>query len=141
VDIELKELKSGHTRLEDEARTAVAQVESARDRELELSAELDAAKRHITELEKSQATAAADDREKKKAEMLAEMIAKIDVVRSVFRNCWGFSFPRADCVRYRTPGNHGLHLQASYVVSWRSWTGHLLPISIIREERRSFDSI
>lgn len=87
MDIELKELKSGHTRLEDEARTAVAQVESARDRELELSAELDAAKRHITELEKSQATAAADDREKKKAEMLAEMIAKIDVVRPVFRNC------------------------------------------------------
>lgn len=81
MDIELKELKSGHSRLEEEARTAVAELETARDRELELSTELEAAKWHITELEKSQATAAADDREKKKAEMLAEMIAKIDAVR------------------------------------------------------------
>ncbi|KAJ9111106.1 hypothetical protein QFC19_001305 [Naganishia cerealis] len=79
VDIELKELKSGQSRLEDEARAAVTELETARDRELELSAELEAAKRHIAELEKSQAAAAADDREKRKADMLAEMIAKIDV--------------------------------------------------------------
>ncbi|KAJ9093382.1 hypothetical protein QFC21_006412 [Naganishia friedmannii] len=78
ADIELKELRSGHSRLEDEARRTMAELETARDRELQLSAELEAAKRHITELEKSQATAAADDREKRKADMLAEMIAKID---------------------------------------------------------------
>lgn len=37
-------------------------------------------KAHVQELKHAQAVSAADDREKKKADMLAEMMAKIDSV-------------------------------------------------------------
>lgn len=81
MELELKDLKTLNTRLSSESQTTNVALDTARDREFELSNELNIAKRQVETLEKSLATAVADDREKKKAEMLAEMMAKIDTVR------------------------------------------------------------
>lgn len=67
-------------RLETESKTTSAALDSARDREFELSNELNLAKRQVETLERSLAAAAVEDREKKKADMLAEMMAKVDTV-------------------------------------------------------------
>lgn len=82
INLELKDLKDGHHRLELDAQKTQAELDAARDREFELSTELGSAKRQVESLEQQLAGALADDREKKKAEMLAEMMARIDTVSS-----------------------------------------------------------
>ncbi|GHJ84108.1 hypothetical protein NliqN6_0510 [Naganishia liquefaciens] len=86
INLELKDLKDGQVRLQVESRDARAALDAARDREFELSTELGSAKRQVEALERQLADAVADDREKKKAEMLEEMMAKIDTNEALPEN-------------------------------------------------------
>ncbi len=85
VDLELAELRASQERLEEDAKENAANLELAKDREAEMSNEIDRLKMQVQELQQVQAVAAADDREKRKADMLAEMMAKIDTVRAGLR--------------------------------------------------------
>jgi kinesin family protein 5 len=75
------ELRFSQSRLEAEAHETAATLESERDRAAALEKELDLQRMQLEELKQAQAVAVADDREKRKAEMLADMMAKIDTVR------------------------------------------------------------
>lgn len=80
MELEIKDLQTLNARLRSESESTTAALDIARDREFELSNELGLAKRQVETLEQSLSAAAADDREKKKAGMLADMMARIDTV-------------------------------------------------------------
>jgi kinesin family protein 5 len=80
MELELKDLQTLNARLLSESESTAAALDAARDREFELTNDLGLAKRHVEALEESLRAAVADDREKKKADMLADMMAKIDTV-------------------------------------------------------------
>lgn len=68
------------TRLESEAQETAAALDNEKDRAGQLEKSLDTQRLQLEELQQAQAVAVADDREKRKTEMLAEMMAKIDTV-------------------------------------------------------------
>lgn len=55
-------------------------LEASNDRETLLGKDLESLKAELEEIKLAQASAIADDREKRKADMLTEMMAKIDTV-------------------------------------------------------------
>ncbi len=71
------------TRLESEARETAAALDGEKDRAAQLERSLDVQRMQLEGLKNAQAVAVADDREKRKAEMLAEMMSKIDKVNWV----------------------------------------------------------
>lgn len=76
----MSELKREQGRLEEEVRENATSLEIARDKEGELVREVQALRLRVEELQLVKATAVSDDREKKKQEMLSEMMAKIETV-------------------------------------------------------------
>jgi hypothetical protein len=81
----VSELRAVQARLEEEVRENGTSLDVARDKEGELTAELKALRLKVEELQLAKATAVSDDREKRKAEMLSEMMAKIETVRTARR--------------------------------------------------------
>ncbi|KAG7571473.1 hypothetical protein FFLO_00656 [Filobasidium floriforme] len=78
LQLEVSELRAVQARLEEEVRENGTSLDVARDKEGELTAELKALRLQVEELQLAKATAVSDDREKRKAEMLSEMMAKIE---------------------------------------------------------------
>lgn len=80
MQLEVQDLRSIRLRLEEELLENGTGLQAARDREMELSKEVVSLRKQMEELRLSRADAVSDDREKRKAEMLSEMMAKIETV-------------------------------------------------------------
>ena len=82
MQLEVQDLRSIRLRLEEELLENGTGLQAARDREMELSKDVVSLRKQMEELRSSRADAVSDDREKRKAEMLSEMMAKIETVSS-----------------------------------------------------------
>jgi hypothetical protein len=80
MQLEVQDLRSIRLRLEEELLENGTGLQAARDREMDLSKDVVSLRKQIEELRSSRADAVSDDREKRKAEMLSEMMAKIETV-------------------------------------------------------------
>ena len=86
LQLEVSELRVVQGRLEEEVRENGANLDVARDKEAELTREVQGLRLQVEELRLAKATAVSDDREKRKAEMLSEMMAKIETVRTALQS-------------------------------------------------------
>jgi hypothetical protein len=80
MSLEVTDLRLSQRRLEEELRENGLALETAKDRELELGKDLDSTKVKLEQLKIDQAAAVSEDRDKRKADMLSDMMAKIDTV-------------------------------------------------------------
>jgi kinesin family protein 5 len=80
MQLEVQDLRSTQMRLEEELLENGTGLQAARDKEMELNKDIAALRKHNQELKSSNADAVSDDREKRKAEMLSEMMKKIETV-------------------------------------------------------------
>jgi Skp family chaperone for outer membrane proteins len=78
--MELQDLRVAKDRLAEELQESGTDLGAARDKEMSSAKEVQVLKHQLEELIKSKANAVSDDREKRKAEMLAEMMSKIETV-------------------------------------------------------------
>jgi kinesin family protein 5 len=79
---ELNELRKTTARLESDAKDAGITLDTYKDRVAELQRDIEEQKAVIEELKKVQHREKEEEKEKRKQEMLSEMMAKIDMVRT-----------------------------------------------------------
>lgn len=87
---QLNELRMQIERLDYENKEAGITVDILREQNQDLSNELEEHRRTVTELRSTQRDPSAEDKEKKKAEKMAMMMASFDTVRPVEFTKWLF---------------------------------------------------
>lgn len=80
---EVSDLRVQVERLVFEAKESAISNDTLKEQNNDLNTELEELRRTITELKASQTTLSQDDKEKRKAEKMAQMMAGLDTVRSV----------------------------------------------------------
>jgi len=80
MSTKLNELRLQVERLDYEAKEGTITIETLREQNNDATAELDALKKQIADLKSAQKDASADDKEKRKQEKMAMMMAKFDTV-------------------------------------------------------------
>lgn len=84
MSTKLNELRLQVERLDYEAKEGNITIETLREQNNDTTVELEALKKQIVELKLAQKDASADDKEKRKQEKMALMMAKFDTVGIVF---------------------------------------------------------